>query len=107
AGIFRRAALDQVGGWPCEVAEDAALTMQLRAAGWTVRYAAEALARTAVPETVPALILQRLRWDASIVTIWWRRFGFLLNPFSRQFRPLNLLTSLDVLVFNAVLPLAL
>jgi cellulose synthase/poly-beta-1,6-N-acetylglucosamine synthase-like glycosyltransferase len=107
AGIFRRAALDQVGGWPCEVAEDAALTMQLRAAGWTVRYAAEAIAHTAVPETVPALILQRLRWDASIVTIWWRKFGFLLNPFSHSFLPLNLITSLDVLLFNAVLPLVL
>jgi cellulose synthase/poly-beta-1,6-N-acetylglucosamine synthase-like glycosyltransferase len=107
AGIFRRDALVQVGGWDVEVAEDAALAMKLRAAGWRLRYAAEAVAYTAVPETVTDLILQRLRWDCGIITIWWRKFGFFLNPFSRSFSPMNLLTGLDVLIFGAVLPLVL
>jgi cellulose synthase/poly-beta-1,6-N-acetylglucosamine synthase-like glycosyltransferase len=107
AGLFRREALAQVGGWDCEVAEDAALAMKLRDAGWRLRHADTATAATLVPETVTGLLLQRLRWDASVVTIWWRKFGFLLNPVSHRFRPLNLLTSLDVLVFNVVLPLIL
>ena len=47
--------------------------MKLRAAGWQLGYAPEAVAHTAVPATLTALTLQRLRWDASIVTIWWRK----------------------------------
>jgi poly-beta-1,6-N-acetyl-D-glucosamine synthase len=105
AGLYRRAALNEVGGLDCEVAEDAAISMKLRVNGWNLRYSYDARAVTAVPETPADLFLQRLRWDASIVTIWWRKFGFLLNPFARQFIPRNLFTSLDVLVFSMFLPL--
>ena len=51
--------------------------------------------------------MQRLRWDASVVTIWWFKHRALLNPFSRRCTITNLATSLDVLVFNALLPLIL
>jgi cellulose synthase/poly-beta-1,6-N-acetylglucosamine synthase-like glycosyltransferase len=107
AGLFRRQALEQVGGWDCEVAEDAALAMKLRAHGWQLSYAALAQASTSVPVTVTDLIMQRLRWDASIITIWWWKFGYFLNPFSPRFTVRNLFTSLDVLLFNALLPLIL
>jgi poly-beta-1,6-N-acetyl-D-glucosamine synthase len=105
AGLYRRAALSEVGGLDCEVAEDAAISMKLRVNGWKLRYSYDAHAATAVPETPSELFLQRLRWDASIVTIWWRKFGFLLNPYSQRFTPRNLFTSLDVLVFSMLLPL--
>jgi poly-beta-1,6-N-acetyl-D-glucosamine synthase len=107
AGLFRRAALEQIGGWDCEVAEDAALASKLRAAGWELRYASSAYAWTSVPETMIDLLMQRLRWDASIITIWWRKFGYWLNPFSSRFNVRNLFTSLDVLVFGVLLPLIL
>jgi poly-beta-1,6-N-acetyl-D-glucosamine synthase len=107
AGLFRRAAMNAVGGLDCEVAEDAALSMKLRVNGWNLRYGYDAHAATAVPETPTDLFLQRLRWDASIVTIWWRKFGFVLNPFSKRFTPRTLFTSLDVLVFSMFLPLVL
>jgi cellulose synthase/poly-beta-1,6-N-acetylglucosamine synthase-like glycosyltransferase len=105
AGLFQRAALDEVGGLDCEVAEDAALAMKLRATGWGLRYAHDAHALTTVPETPVGLFSQRLRWDASIITIWWRKYGWMLNPFDRRFTASNLLTSLDVLVFSALLPM--
>ena len=105
AGLYLRAAVDAVGGLDCEVAEDAALSMKLRAHGWNLRYGYDACAATLVPETPTDLFLQRLRWDASIVTIWWRKFGFLLNPFSSRFTTRNLFTSLDVLVFSMFMPL--
>jgi cellulose synthase/poly-beta-1,6-N-acetylglucosamine synthase-like glycosyltransferase len=105
AGVFRRQALLAVGGEDIEVAEDAALAMKLRQARWKLRYAGNAGASTAGPEEPATLILQRLRWDASIITIWWRKFGCLVNPFSRDLEPLNLITSLDVLVFSVLMPL--
>jgi cellulose synthase/poly-beta-1,6-N-acetylglucosamine synthase-like glycosyltransferase len=107
AGAFRRTALEQVGGQDIEVAEDAALAMKLRDAGWQLRFAPDAIARTTAPETMVSLLLQRLRWDSSIITIWWRKHARNLNPFGRDFRPANVLTSLDVLWFSAVLPLVL
>ena len=60
AGIFRRAALFQVGGWDCEVAEDAALAMKLRIHGWQLRYAPDAIALTAAPVDMVDLLAQRL-----------------------------------------------
>jgi biofilm PGA synthesis N-glycosyltransferase PgaC len=101
AGLFRRDALAAVGGWDVEVAEDAALAMKLRVAGWELGYAPLAHAWTSVPATMTDLGLQRLRWDASIITIWWRKF----RPLTLNGR--NLLTSIDVLLFGALLPLIL
>ena len=107
AGIFRRDALLQVGGWACEVAEDSALTVRLRLHGWKLRFAPDAIALTVAPVTMVDLLLQRLRWDASIATIWWFKHRHILNPVSRQFTVGNLFTSLDVLVFGALMPLIL
>ena len=107
AGAFRRIALEQVGGQDIEVAEDAALSMKLRDAGWKLRFAPDAIARTLAPETMVSLLLQRLRWDSSIITIWWRKHARNLNPFGRDFSFANMWTNLDVLWFSAILPLVL
>lgn len=96
AGLFRREALELVGGWDCEVADDAALAMKLRQAGWQLDHVS-AVARTAVPTTMTGLLMQRLRWDASIITIWWRKYP----PWRGG------LASLDVVVFGVVMPLVL
>ena len=107
AGLFWRATLQDIGGWDCEVAEDAALAMKLRATGHQLRHAPLAQAWTRAPETVIDLLMQRLRWDASIITIYWRKFRSFLNPFSPHCTLSNLFTSLDVLVFGALMPLIL
>jgi poly-beta-1,6-N-acetyl-D-glucosamine synthase len=107
AGAFRRTVLEQVGGQDIEVAEDAALSMKLRDAGWWLRFAPDAIAYTNAPETMVSLLLQRLRWDSSIITIWWRKHARNLNPFGRHFSLANMLTNLDVLWFSAILPLVL
>jgi len=92
AGAFRRTALEQVGGQDIEVAEDAALSMKLRDAGWRLRFAPDAIARTIAPETMVSLLLQRLRWDSSIITIWWRKHARNLNPFGQHFSFANITT---------------
>lgn len=105
AGVFRRSALIDVGGLDIEVAEDAALTGKLRAAGWKIRFAPDAIAETLVPEGIIGLLMQRLRWDSAAAAIWLRKFVHHLNPFARDFSFRLLFTSLDVVLFSIVLPI--
>jgi cellulose synthase/poly-beta-1,6-N-acetylglucosamine synthase-like glycosyltransferase len=105
-GAFRRSAVIGVGGQDVEVGEDADLAMKLRRAGWRIQFAPEARALTQVPETVSALIAQRLRWDRGIVTIWLRKYRAVFDPRQSTFRAIDVLASLDVLVFQFLLPLA-
>ena len=95
-GAFRRSALLDVGPLDIEVAEDADLTMKLRRNGWGLRFAPEAVAGTDAPETLIGLLLQRLRWDCGIITIWWRKYAGNLNPFRADFSFANAVTSLDI-----------
>jgi cellulose synthase/poly-beta-1,6-N-acetylglucosamine synthase-like glycosyltransferase len=104
-GAFRRSALLRVGRLDMEVAEDAALTMKLRNAGYKIRFAPGAVAKTNVPETLTRLTLQRLRWDAGLITIWCRRCIGNISPLSPDFRLIEALVILDVLWFSIVLPL--
>jgi poly-beta-1,6-N-acetyl-D-glucosamine synthase len=105
-GAFRRAAIEQVGRQDVEVGEDADLAMKLRRAGWRIRFAPEANALTMVPETVASFIAQRLRWDRGLITIWMRKFRGALDPRQRTFRLLNMLSVVDVLIFQVLLALA-
>lgn len=104
-GAFRRSAVAGVGAQDVEVGEDADLTMKLRRAGWRVEFVPQARALTSVPETMAALIAQRLRWDRGIVTIWFRKYRGVFNPWSSTFRLLDVIASLELLFFQFFLPL--
>jgi poly-beta-1,6-N-acetyl-D-glucosamine synthase len=106
-GAFRRSAVLRVGGLDVEVSEDADLTMKLRRAGWRIRFAPEAMALTQVPETIPRLIGQRLRWERGLVTLCLRKFRGALNPFQGTFRLLDAAALLDVLALQFAIPLLL
>jgi len=105
-GAFRRSALEGVGGQDVEVGEDADLTLKLRRAGWRIRFAADARGLTDVPETVTALIGQRLRWDRGIITIWTRKFRGVFDPRPTTFRLIDVWSIIDVIFYQAVLALA-
>jgi cellulose synthase/poly-beta-1,6-N-acetylglucosamine synthase-like glycosyltransferase len=49
--------------------EDLEITLRIRKAGYLVRFAENALAETTVPQSVAALIRQRIRWDGDAVAI--------------------------------------
>jgi cellulose synthase/poly-beta-1,6-N-acetylglucosamine synthase-like glycosyltransferase len=105
-GAFRRAAIESVGGQDVEVGEDADLTMKLRRAGWRLRFAPEARALTAVPETISAFIAQRLRWDRGLVTVWGRKFRGAIDPRQSSFRIADAVTVLDIVFFQVLLAVA-
>ena len=105
-GAFRRVAIESIGGQDVEVGEDADLTMKLRRAGWKLRFAPEAYALTDVPESVPAFIAQRLRWDRGLITIWSRKFRGMLDPRLATFRLTDAAAIIDVIFFQVILAIA-
>jgi poly-beta-1,6-N-acetyl-D-glucosamine synthase len=105
-GAFRRRAIDQVGSFDMGPGEDADITIKLRQAGWKVRFQPHAWALTDVPETAMALFRQRLRWNRSLVRIRIRKYGQILNPLRANFSLLDALGTLDIIFFQAILPIS-
>ena len=81
-GLFRREALEEVGGYDTDTfAEDADLTLKLVAAGWKVVYEDTAIAWTEAPEKWLDLVQQRYRWTRGILQSLRKRKGLFLKPF--------------------------
>jgi len=81
-GLFRREALEEVGGYDTDTyAEDADLTLKLVAAGWKVVYEDEAVAWTQAPESWLDLVQQRYRWTRGILQSIAKRKRLLVRPF--------------------------
>lgn len=81
-GIFRRSALEEVGGYDADTfAEDADLTLKLVTAGWKVLYEDGAVNWTDAPVTLVDLIQQRYRWTRGILQALRKRRGLFLRPF--------------------------
>lgn len=81
-GLFRREALDEVGGYDVDTfAEDADLTLKMMAAGWRVEYEDQAIAWTQAPESWRDLTQQRYRWTRGILQALRKRKGLFLRPF--------------------------
>jgi poly-beta-1,6-N-acetyl-D-glucosamine synthase len=81
-GVFRREALEEVGGYDTDTfAEDADLTLKLVTGGWKILYEDQAIAWTAAPEHVLDLIQQRYRWTRGLLQAVGKRKRVLLQPF--------------------------
>jgi len=81
-GLFRREALDEVGGYDTDTfAEDADLTLKMVAAGWKVVYEDRAIAWTDAPEEWLDLVQQRYRWTRGILQSLKKRKGLFFKPF--------------------------
>jgi cellulose synthase (UDP-forming) len=62
--VFRRTALDDVGGFPLEsVTEDFELSICLHERGWRSRYVPEVLAHGLGPEDMASYVSQQQRWS--------------------------------------------
>ncbi|MGY2129988.1 bifunctional polysaccharide deacetylase/glycosyltransferase family 2 protein [Blastococcus sp. SYSU DS0617] len=78
---WRRDAVLEAGGYSnATLAEDCDLTLLLHQRGWRVEQADEAVAFTEAPETVDALLKQRVRWMFGTVQAVWRHRDMLLRP---------------------------
>ena len=85
-GAWRRAALDDVGGYPHDtLAEDQDLTIAIQRRGWLVEYDVDAVAWTEAPESFGALAKQRFRWAFGTLQCLWKHRRIL-----RERRPAGL-----------------
>jgi cellulose synthase/poly-beta-1,6-N-acetylglucosamine synthase-like glycosyltransferase/peptidoglycan/xylan/chitin deacetylase (PgdA/CDA1 family)/spore germination protein YaaH len=79
-GAWRRAALDEVGGYPHDtLAEDQDLTIAIRRAGWDVACDADAIAWTEAPDSFRSLFRQRYRWAFGTLQCLWKHRGIFRN----------------------------
>ncbi len=99
----RRTALQQVGALEPGAVEDVDLALKLRQAGWRVLLAPEARALTIVPDTIAGLIVQRLRWDQGVISLWTRKSVSTINPRNANFSILNALVLLEHLSHEVIL----
>ncbi|SQI87878.1 polysaccharide intercellular adhesin (PIA) biosynthesis N-glycosyltransferase IcaA [Staphylococcus lugdunensis] len=61
--LFRKRAIEQVGKWDIDmITEDIAISWKFHLANLHIKYEPRALCRMLVPETIPGLWKQRLRW---------------------------------------------
>lgn len=96
-GAFRRAALDDVGGHDAGSGEDLDLTMRLRAAGWRIAFAGDAVCYTDVPDTLWAYFRQRMRWEGDAIGLRYRKHRALMLPMSSRFNLVEALHQWDFL----------
>ena len=94
--VVRRAALEQIGGFPeGHLQEDILTSLLFSAAGWGTVLAPDALQWGLAPDTMASLLKQRQRWAAGVISIC--RFAF-----SRKARQMPAIVRLRGLLWGAV-----
>jgi cellulose synthase/poly-beta-1,6-N-acetylglucosamine synthase-like glycosyltransferase/peptidoglycan/xylan/chitin deacetylase (PgdA/CDA1 family) len=109
---WRREAVLQAGGYSnATLAEDCDLTLMLHQHGWRVAQADHAIAYTEAPETVDALLKQRVRWMYGTLQAIWRHRSMLLRPrfgwLGMLVMPMAAVTLLVPLVFTPLIAVVL
>jgi cellulose synthase/poly-beta-1,6-N-acetylglucosamine synthase-like glycosyltransferase len=99
-GAFRREALDSIGAFDVGGGEDLDVTLRLRARGWHIAFAENAVCYTDVPDRLWPLVRQRLRWERDAIWIRYRKHWRLMDPRSARFSFAEAFHQWDFLAFN-------
>ncbi|MEM7371128.1 MAG: glycosyltransferase [Bacteroidota bacterium] len=115
--VFRREALDRIGGHSVGLAEDMHTAMNLHADGWQSVYIPEVLTRGLVPATLAGYYQQQLKWARGVFDLLFYRYPSLFKDFNWRQKlhyftlPLHylagLVTFIDLLVPILALSLAI
>ncbi|MFH0919170.1 MAG: glycosyltransferase family 2 protein [Fibrobacterota bacterium] len=81
--LFRRAALDSIGGHAVHLAEDACTSLRLHGEGWKSRYVPYRASYGLVPEDLQTFFKQQLKWASGM-------FDLFIHEYPKWFRRLNL-----------------
>lgn len=79
-GAFRRAAIQKLGGWDPELAEDGDISLRMIKDGWRIAFAPDGVASTDLPDTWGMLRRQRVRWDRGGWRTYFSKHRRLLRP---------------------------
>ncbi|WP_298534001.1 glycosyltransferase family 2 protein [uncultured Algibacter sp.] len=117
--VFRRAALDSIGGHAAGLSEDMHTAMRLYAKGWKSVYVPAVLTKGLIPATLTSYYKQQLKWSRGTLELLVTTFLQLFRKFSWRQKlhygilPLGYLSGLFLLIgflipilslFNATLP---
>jgi cellulose synthase (UDP-forming) len=80
--VFRRAALDSIGGHAAGLAEDMHTAMRLYAQGWQSVYVPEILTRGLTPSTLTAFYKQQLKWACGTFDLLFQEYPKLFRSFT-------------------------
>ena len=78
--LYRRKALEEVGGWPECVGEDIVVSWAMLMRGYRIGYAANAFAFTNAPEAFKQFALQRKRWSRGLMEAFKLYWPLLFKP---------------------------
>jgi cellulose synthase/poly-beta-1,6-N-acetylglucosamine synthase-like glycosyltransferase len=91
--VFRRAALDSIGGHAAGLAEDMHTSMRLYSKGWRSVYVPEILTRGLVPSSLSGYFKQQVKWACGSFDLlfqeypklaagftWWQRIHYFMGP---------------------------
>ena len=78
--LYRRKALEEVGGWPERVGEDIVVSWAMLMRGYRIGYAANAFAFTNAPEKFRQFALQRKRWSRGLMEAFKLYWPLLFKP---------------------------
>jgi biofilm PGA synthesis N-glycosyltransferase PgaC len=78
--IYRKHALQEVGGWPECVGEDIVVSWAMLKRGWRIGYAEDAVVFTNAPPTFKQFALQRKRWSRGLVEALHHHEDLLFKP---------------------------
>ena len=85
--IFRRAALDSIGGHAVHLAEDALTSMRLHAQGWRSVYLPYRGSSGLVPADLRSFFKQQFKWSAGMFYLLFREYPRLFRRFDAAARP--------------------
>lgn len=100
-GAFDRETLDKIGYWDIGPGLDGDITQKIRKAGYKVTFAKDAVCMTNVPESWPALYVQRRRWSRSLVRFRVRKHVDILLP-NRNWRVINWLSNMESIFYDCI-----
>ena len=106
--VFRRAALDSIGGHASGLAEDMHTAMRLYSKGWRSVYLPEILTRGLTPTSLGAFFKQQIKWACGSFDLLFQEYPHLFRTFTWRQRlhyflcPIFFLRGLVVLLEMAV-----
>ncbi|HET7678968.1 MAG TPA: glycosyltransferase [Xanthobacteraceae bacterium] len=77
--LYRKCALETVGGWPNRVGEDIVMTWAMLDQGYRIGYAEDAIVFTDAPTTLRQFYHQRKRWSRGLIEALQRHKGLLFK----------------------------
>ncbi len=80
--VFRRTALDSIGGHAPGLAEDMHTSMRLYSKGWHSVYVPEILTRGLVPSTLAAFYKQQIKWACGVFDLLFQEYPKLYSGFT-------------------------